>query len=305
MAARKPARNGVARRLRSRRTADLGTRSGRSQGSVGAGPGTDEGPRPPAKSSSGCPPMSMDRISCTAAARRTISTYPLLGGHRPPFVSTRPSRRRPPMPLGSFDRSDNLARLGVGTFDVLVVGGGITGAGVALDAAVPRPAHRPRRARRLRLRHVVEVVQARPRRAALPPERRRPPRLRGAARAPAPAAQRPAPGEGPAVPHPGVHRQGRHHPQAGGPRARLGHVDVRPDRRPAHRQGPPPAQGRGGPGPHADARRPPGLGLPLLRRPDRRRPPDAHAGADGSARLRRHRRQPRRVCAAWSRPATG
>ncbi len=39
------------------------------------------------------------------------------------------------MPLGSFDRSDNLARLGVGTFDVLVVGGGITGAGVALDAA--------------------------------------------------------------------------------------------------------------------------------------------------------------------------
>jgi glycerol-3-phosphate dehydrogenase len=39
------------------------------------------------------------------------------------------------MALGSFDRSDNLARLGVGTYDVLVVGGGITGAGVALDAA--------------------------------------------------------------------------------------------------------------------------------------------------------------------------
>ena len=39
------------------------------------------------------------------------------------------------MPLGSFDRTDNLTRLGVGTFDVLVVGGGITGAGVALDAA--------------------------------------------------------------------------------------------------------------------------------------------------------------------------
>jgi glycerol-3-phosphate dehydrogenase len=39
------------------------------------------------------------------------------------------------MPLGTFDRADNLARLGTGTYDVLVIGGGITGAGVALDAA--------------------------------------------------------------------------------------------------------------------------------------------------------------------------
>ena len=39
------------------------------------------------------------------------------------------------MPLGTFDRSDNLARLSSTTFDLLVVGGGITGAGVALDAA--------------------------------------------------------------------------------------------------------------------------------------------------------------------------
>jgi glycerol-3-phosphate dehydrogenase len=39
------------------------------------------------------------------------------------------------MPLGSFDRDDNIARLGTGTYDVLVIGGGITGAGVALDAA--------------------------------------------------------------------------------------------------------------------------------------------------------------------------
>ena len=39
------------------------------------------------------------------------------------------------MPLGTFDRNDNLALLGTGTFDVLVIGGGITGAGVALDAA--------------------------------------------------------------------------------------------------------------------------------------------------------------------------
>jgi glycerol-3-phosphate dehydrogenase len=39
------------------------------------------------------------------------------------------------MALGSFDRSENLAQLAAGTFDVLVVGGGITGAGVALDSA--------------------------------------------------------------------------------------------------------------------------------------------------------------------------
>jgi glycerol-3-phosphate dehydrogenase len=36
---------------------------------------------------------------------------------------------------GSFDRADALEQLGAETFDVLVVGGGITGAGVALDAA--------------------------------------------------------------------------------------------------------------------------------------------------------------------------
>jgi glycerol-3-phosphate dehydrogenase len=39
------------------------------------------------------------------------------------------------MALGTFDRTDNLARLGDGRYDLLVVGGGITGAGVALDAA--------------------------------------------------------------------------------------------------------------------------------------------------------------------------
>src|SRR5689334_3900948 len=36
---------------------------------------------------------------------------------------------------GLFDRSANLARLAAEEFDVLVVGGGVTGAGVALDAA--------------------------------------------------------------------------------------------------------------------------------------------------------------------------
>jgi glycerol-3-phosphate dehydrogenase len=37
--------------------------------------------------------------------------------------------------LGSFDRARSLQQLGDTTFDVLVIGGGITGAGVALDAA--------------------------------------------------------------------------------------------------------------------------------------------------------------------------
>ena len=39
------------------------------------------------------------------------------------------------MPLGTFDRNENIASLAEGTYDVLVIGGGITGAGVALDAA--------------------------------------------------------------------------------------------------------------------------------------------------------------------------
>jgi glycerol-3-phosphate dehydrogenase len=39
------------------------------------------------------------------------------------------------MSLGSFDRTRSLARLAEERFDVLVVGGGITGVGVALDAA--------------------------------------------------------------------------------------------------------------------------------------------------------------------------
>jgi len=46
-----------------------------------------------------------------------------------------PARASVPPARGSFNRSEALSRLGEETFDVLVVGGGITGAGVALDAA--------------------------------------------------------------------------------------------------------------------------------------------------------------------------
>ena len=41
----------------------------------------------------------------------------------------------PSAPRSSFQRADSLRRLATETFDVLVIGGGITGAGVALDAA--------------------------------------------------------------------------------------------------------------------------------------------------------------------------
>jgi glycerol-3-phosphate dehydrogenase len=45
------------------------------------------------------------------------------------------ARASVPPARGRFDRSEALRRLAEGTFDVLVIGGGITGAGVALDAA--------------------------------------------------------------------------------------------------------------------------------------------------------------------------
>ena len=57
--------------------------------------------------------------------------------------------------------------------DVLVVGGGVTGCGIALDAAQPRPDGGPRREGRPRLRHQPVEQQDGPRRAAVPRQRRR------------------------------------------------------------------------------------------------------------------------------------
>lgn len=42
---------------------------------------------------------------------------------------------RPPLPAGRFSRDTALEAMGASTFDVVVVGGGVTGVGVALDAA--------------------------------------------------------------------------------------------------------------------------------------------------------------------------
>src|SRR5215213_6571600 len=58
---------------------------------------------------------------------------------------------------------------------------------------LPGPAHRPRRAPRPGLRHLLEVLEARPRRPPVPPAAGVPAGLRGPLRAPAPAAHRPPP----------------------------------------------------------------------------------------------------------------
>ena len=58
----------------------------------------------------------------------------------------------PSVTVGRFDRAANLARLGAEEFDVLVIGGGITGAGVALDAATRGLLGRAGRQGRLRRR---------------------------------------------------------------------------------------------------------------------------------------------------------
>ena len=102
-------------------------------------------------------------------------------------------------------------------FDVLVIGGRDHRGRGRPRRRLPGAAHRPGRAPRLRLGHVVEVLQDGPRRAALPPAARLPARLRGPARTPAPARQRPAPGRAPALPHPPV-RPRRGGQQERGPR---------------------------------------------------------------------------------------
>ena len=122
----------------------------------------------------------------------------------------------PPVP---FDRAAMLRRLADETFDVLVVGGGITGAGVALDAAsrglrtalVERDdfasgtSSKSSKLVHGGLRYLQQGEVA--------------PGLRGAGRAPAAAAQRPAPRAGPAVhdpdPHPRRRRERQDRPGPG------------------------------------------------------------------------------------------
>ena len=106
-------------------------------------------------------------------------------------------------PLSPESRSAALDALASEEVDVLVVGGGVTGAGIALDAVTRGLELRADRAARPRLRHLVAVEQADPRRAALPGDARLRPGPRGApgARAAAHPA-RAAPGPAGAVPLP-------------------------------------------------------------------------------------------------------
>ena len=108
------------------------------------------------------------------------------------------------MSLPPFDRPTALARLADEHFDVLVVGGGITGAGVALDAAT--------RGLRTALVERDDFASGTSSKSSklvhgglrYLQQRRGRPRLRGARRAPAPAQERAAPRAGAAVPHPGL-----------------------------------------------------------------------------------------------------
>ena len=128
--------------------------------------------------------------------------------HPPRHSRSRTSRRRtasPPSPSSPISTDHALPRRRTQgssraeTFDVVVIGGGITGAGVALDAASRGYSRRHRRARRLGHRHVEPVLEDGPRRAALPAELRPRAGPRGAAGAPADRAARPAPGVSDAV----------------------------------------------------------------------------------------------------------
>ncbi len=188
---------------------------------------------------------------------------------------------------GAFDRDDALRRLADTQFDVLVIGGGVTGAGTALDAAsrglrtalVERDDFASGTSskssklvhgglRYLQQGDVRLVYEALAERQRL---RKNAPHLVKVL--PVPAARV---------------RQGGRDPQeaVAGPGQR--HVDVRPDRWRPHRQAPQAHQRGRGHGPHAHPA-PRGVGrlVPLLRRPGRRRPPHPRPGPHRGHRLRR------------------
>ena len=73
-------------------------------------------------------------------------------------------------------RADSLAALAEREFDLLVIGGGVIGAGVASVAARHGLAVALVEQGRLRRCDLELVVEADPRRAAVPAPRRRPPR---------------------------------------------------------------------------------------------------------------------------------
>ena len=210
-------------------------------------------------------------------ARPRLSRTPGGGSTRTPVGSSRERWSTLVIGPGGFDRAATLRRLADDPFDVLVVGGGITGVGVALDAAsrglrtalVERDDFASgtsskssklvhgglRYLQQGEVRLVYEALHERQR------LRHNAPHLVKILPFLLPILT----GKGGVIPKKLSRTLG------------LGHVDVRPDRRRPHRQAPPADQRRGGAGPHADAARgPPGGVVPVLRRPGRRRPAHAH-----------------------------
>ena len=132
------------------------------------------------------------------------------GGSDPALAHTR---------LGPAERAAALDALAGTELQVLVVGGGVVGAGCRPGCGHQGPDDRPGRGQGLRLGHVVAVEQADPRRPALPGAAQRRPGARGAGRAVAAApAARAASGAAGLLPvpvHPsrlgaGLRGRGRH-----------------------------------------------------------------------------------------------
>ena len=147
------------------------------------------------------------------------------------------------------------------------------GRGGGARRGVARVADRARRTPRLRVRHVVALVEVGARRIALPGAERVPARVRGLARAPDHPPERAPPRAGAAVSGPDLEDRGLAGPPAGAP-ARDRDVDVRPRRRLAHPAPPAHQQGRGAAA-HTDvACRSARVGVSVLRLPGRRRAPD-------------------------------
>ena len=86
--------------------------------------------------------------------------------------------------LTTQQRRTSLAAMSATELDVLVIGGGVTGAGIALDAATRGLQVGVGRRPGLGRRHVQPVQQAGPRRSALPADAR----LQARARRPWPSA---------------------------------------------------------------------------------------------------------------------
>ena len=119
--------------------------------------------------------MKTRKRSCSLATRSPRSA-------RSPQSSHSSERTLCETPL-VIERSQALAALAEEEFDVVVVGGGITGAGVALDAAARGYSVALLERADFASGHLQPLEQARPRRPSLPAELRPRARARGAARA--------------------------------------------------------------------------------------------------------------------------